>query len=80
MALTDITSSHAALDETADRASFGPLLKLVFGAALVLASLALWLVPGAAIAPSLLMMKLGLSIGLMTFGLGMFSAALENRP
>lgn len=87
MALTEITRSDHAYSDTSDHArhyaghhaALGPLLRLGFGAALVLAALGLWLVPAAASAPSLLLIKLGASVGLMTWGLGLFSAALEQR-
>ncbi|MGP6085915.1 hypothetical protein [Antarctobacter jejuensis] len=79
MALTEMTPSEQACETATDAAGLAPLLRLVLGAALVLASLGLWLAPGAAIAPSMVLFKLGASIGMMTWGLGLFSGALEQR-
>ncbi len=79
MAMTEITPTERAYDDAPDNAGVGPMLRLVAGAALVLAALALWLVPGAVATPSLLLLKLGASIGMMTWGLGLFSGALAQR-
>ncbi|SMX50413.1 hypothetical protein [Maliponia aquimaris] len=83
MALIEIvptaTRDNARAHDGERSTSLAPLVQLLVGGALVLATFALWLVPAATVSPSLMLFKLGLSVAMLTGGLGLFSGALHRK-
>ena len=83
MALTEIvpaaTRAKARPGAGEPSTSLAPLVQLLLGGALVLAAFALWLVPAAGGSPSLMLVKLGFSVAMLTGGLGLFSGALHRK-
>jgi hypothetical protein len=58
---------------------FGSFGWRVLGAALLIASFGIWAVPAAFAAPSLLSIKLGLSVAMLTSGLGIMVGSLSDQ-
>lgn len=72
-AQTDYTKSRRSLSAGSLRSGFDHMARRLVGAAMTIAAFLLWLVPEGITAPSILLIKLGVSIVFLGVGLSLMS-------